>query len=129
MKQKIMRKSNILGIILVFALITIIRIIGIENIPFPIIILILVICMISALVIALKYKGSKKERIYLLVMTILAILLFSVFIIAVTIENNFPQVSKQYKPIFIVLMGILFLSLLVVIFANAIYKYNKRDKS
>ncbi|MEA4828254.1 hypothetical protein [Clostridium sp. JNZ J1-5] len=124
-----MRKSNILGIILVFALITIIRIIGIENIPFPIIILILVICMISALVIALKYKGSKKERIYLLVMTILAILLFSVFIIAVTIENNFPQVSKQYKPIFIVLMGILFLSLLVVIFANAIYKYNKRDKS
>ncbi|MCY6370619.1 hypothetical protein [Clostridium ganghwense] len=123
-----MKKNNIIAIVTVFILITAIRIIGIENIPFPMIVIILMLCMTVALLIALKYKGDKKERIYLLVMTILAILLFSILIIAVTIENNYPQISKQYKPIFITLMGILFLSLLITALINVAYKRNKHNK-
>lgn len=124
-----MNKNNILAIILVFILISVIKIIGIENIPFPVTVVILVLCMIVAWVSVLKYEGSKKERTYLLVITILVTLFLSVIVIAVVIEKSFPQISEQYKPIFIVLIAILFLSLLIVIFANAIYKYNKGDKS
>jgi NADH:ubiquinone oxidoreductase subunit K len=76
-----------------------------------------------------KYKGSKKERNYLLVITILAILLFSVTVIAIAIDNYYPQILTQYKTIFLVLMAALFLSLAIVVLVNVICKYNKEHKS
>lgn len=121
-----MKKKNILAIILVFIFINIIKAIGIENIPFPVIATALALCMGTALVIALRYKGDKKEQIYLLTMTILMIILAIMFIIAVVIQNNYPQLSEQVKPIFISLMAILFVALLIVIFANAIYKFKNK---
>lgn len=124
-----MKKNNILAVILVFMLIASIRVIGIENIPFPVTVVILVLCMVVAFLSVLKYKGSEKERIYLLLMTILVLLLLSVIVTAVVIEKSDPQLSAQYKPIFITIMATLFFSLLIIIFANAIYKYNKGDKS
>lgn len=124
-----MKKNNFLGVVLVFILIAVIRIIGIENIPFSIIVLILTLCIIVAFFNVLKYKGSKKERIYLLVMTILVTLLLSVIVIAVVIQNRYPEFSQTYKPIFIALMSTLFIGLLIAVFFNAIYKYNKGNKT
>lgn len=43
-----MKKNNFLGVVSVFILIAVIRIIGIENIPFSIIVLILTLCIIVA---------------------------------------------------------------------------------
>lgn len=117
-----MNKGNIVAIILVFILIVVFRSIGIENIPFQFIVIILILCIVGALIIAFKYKGNRKERIYLLVMTALMTLLASIYVIAVAIDNNYPQISEQYKPIFIFLMAIVFISLLIVAIANAIYK-------
>lgn len=117
-----MKKKNILAIILVFIFIDIIKSIGIENIPFPVIATLFVLCMGAALAIALRYRGDKKEQIYLLTMTILIIIIAIMIVIAVIIQNNYPQLSEQVKPIFISLMAILFVALLIAIFANAIYK-------
>lgn len=122
-----MKKSNIGAIVLLFILISVIKSIGIENIPFPVIVIILILCMAGAFLIALKYKGNKVERMYLLVMTILITLIFTVVVIGIAIENNYPQISEQYKPIFIDSVPILFFITLIVAIANAIYKYtNKR---
>lgn len=122
-----MNKGNIVAITLIFILIVVFRSIGIENIPFQLIVIILILCMVGAFIIALKYKGNRKERIYLLVMTALMTLLASICVIAVAVDNNYPQISEQYKPIFLFLMAIVFISLLIVAIANAIYKSkNKR---
>lgn len=66
-----MKKSNLGAIVFVFIIIGVIRIIGIENIPFPVIVIVLILCMVGAFLIALKYKGNKTERMYLLVITTL----------------------------------------------------------
>ncbi|KOF55769.1 MULTISPECIES: hypothetical protein [Clostridium] len=124
-----MENKNVIAIIVAFVLIAIIKIIGIENIPFPVIIIILVLCSLGMFLSVMKYKGSKKERVYLLIMTILSVLLFSVLIIWVSVDNNYPQISKYYRNLFIVLIAIIFFSLLIIGGANAIYKYNKGYKS
>lgn len=108
--------------------IAIIRAIGIENIPFPITIAIIIVCMIVALVMALKYKCGKKEHIYLLVETILLILGCGIVIVFLIVDKNFPEISKQYKIMFIVLIAVLFLSLLAVSIAKGIYQYNAKHK-
>ncbi|WP_102401608.1 hypothetical protein [Haloimpatiens massiliensis] len=123
-----MKQDSTLAIILVFMFIAIIRAIGIENIPFPVTIAIIIVCMIVALVIALKYKCGKKEHIYLIVETIIAIILFSIVIVFLIVDKDFPKISKQYKTIFIVLIAVLFLSLLAVSIAKGIYQYNAKHK-
>lgn len=80
----------------------------------------------SSILNVLKYKGSKKESIYLLAMTILVTLLLSVIVIAVVIQYRYPEFSQMYKPIFITLMSTLFIGLLIAVFSNAIYKCNKK---
>lgn len=120
-----MNKNNFFGVVIVFILIAVIRILGIDKLPLPIVVLILVACMIAAFLSTLKYKGNKKERIYLLAMTILVTLLFSTIIIAIVVESKNPELSVMYKPIFIALMAILFISLLITIFLNIIYKFSK----
>lgn len=124
-----MNKNNGLAIVLVLVLTTVVRFIGIEKIPFPVIIIILGIAMTIAFIIVLKYRGSKKERTYLITMTILITLLLSVVIIAVVTDKYYSQISLQYKPIFIVLLGILFIALLLVAIANAIYKLKNKYNS
>lgn len=123
-----MKKDSTLGTLLVFMFIAIIRAIGIENIPFPITIAIIIVCMIVALVMALKYKCGKKEHIYLLVETILLILGCGIVIVFLIVDKNFPEISKQYKIMFIVLIAVLFLSLLAVSIAKGIYQYNAKHK-
>lgn len=124
----IMNKKNRLTIILVFLLISSIRIIGIENIPFGLIVIIQIACIIVMFLNVFKFRGDKKEHKYLLVVTLLLTLFFSVYTIVVSIEKGFPQISEKYKPIFIILMLIIFSSLLIVILINSIIKYN-RDKN
>ncbi|KOF55780.1 MULTISPECIES: hypothetical protein [Clostridium] len=124
-----MNRKNVIAIVIVFVFIFIIRIIGIEKIPFPIIAIVLFLCMGIAFVITLKYKEDKKERRYLLIMTILMTLLSTIFVIAIVIQNNYTQLSDSLKPIFISVMLILFVILLIVIFANAAYKFgNNKSK-
>jgi hypothetical protein len=123
-----MNKKNILGVVIILVINFVIRNIYKENIPFPITVICLMFCTGFAFVFALKYKGGKVERTFLLAITILLTLLISVVVIATLIQNSYPQFSAQYKPLFIVLMGLLFVILLIVIFANAIYKSNKVNK-
>lgn len=124
-----MKDRNLIGILIAFAIIAIIRVIGIQNIPSPVITILLIVCAIGMLLIAIKYKGDKKEKLYLLIMTIIMILLFSVLIIWGIVDDNYPNLSQQFKPIFISLMAILFVILLIVIFANAVYKFgNNKSK-
>lgn len=124
-----MKNKNFIAIVIVFVLLAIIRLKGIENIPFNLIVFILVICIVGMLISVGRFKGKKKERQMFIVMTLNITLLIAMVIIAVYIENNYPQLSEHVKPIFITLMAILFVTLLMVIFANALYKSNKIDDS
>ncbi|MGY0373102.1 hypothetical protein [Clostridium sp. JNZ J1-5] len=123
-----MEKKNVVAIIVVFVLLTIIKIIGVENIPFNMIIIILTICVIGMILSAFKFKGIKKEKQLLLFMTLLIVLLIGTLMAAVYIENNYPQISNQYRPVFITIMAILFLCLLIAVLANVMYKHNNRFK-
>ncbi|MGH4120261.1 hypothetical protein [Clostridium sp.] len=124
-----MKKYNMLAIVLVFILGAVIRSIGIENMPFQVTVVIMIVCMIVVTLSVLKYKGSKKEKKLLLSIAILSILLASVFIIAVVLDNKYPQIFTKYKNVFIALIGILFLSFAVVVLVNVICKYSKEHKS
>jgi type III secretory pathway component EscS len=121
-----MERKNFIAIIVVFVVLGVIRSIGIENIPFPVVVMVVILGLGTALVIALKYKGNKKERIYLLIMTILMIMLASVVMLAVVIQNDYPQLSEKVKPIFIGLMAILFVMFLITVYANLIYKFRNK---
>jgi phosphatidylglycerophosphate synthase len=120
-----MNNKNVLIVLLLLVSIAAVRFIGIDKIPFLIVSIILILCMSLAVSSVLRYKGSNKGRNYLIAMTIVAVLLICTVITAVIIQNNFPQLSGQIKPIFISLMAILFIILLVLIFSNALYKINE----
>lgn len=120
-----MNNKNVLIVLLLLVSIAAVRFIGIDKIPFLIVSIILILCMSLAVSSGLRYKGSNKGRNYLIAMTIVAVLLICTVITAVIIQNNFPQLSGQIKPIFISLMAILFIILLVLIFSNALYKINE----
>ncbi len=78
-----------------------------------------------------RNKGDKKERVYLLVMTIQAAILVIILVVSVTVQNKYQDISYRYKPIFVTLMAILFLSLIATVYSLGFYKYknNKfRDK-
>lgn len=121
-----MEKKNFVAILIAFVLLAIIKIIGIENIPFNIIVMVLMICVIGMFVSALKFKGIKKEKQLLICITLLIILLIGVLMTAVYIDNNYQQISNQYKPMFITIMAVLFVCLLIALFANLIYKRNNK---
>ncbi|WP_291640248.1 hypothetical protein [Clostridium sp.] len=89
---------------------------------------ILILCMTGAFLIALKYKGNKTERMFLLVITTLITLLLSILVIEVIIENNYPQISEKYKPLILGLILILFFISLIVEIANNIYIYKHKNK-
>jgi asparagine N-glycosylation enzyme membrane subunit Stt3 len=125
LEKKIMNNKNVLIVLLLLVSIAAVRFIGIDKIPFLIVSIILILCMSLAVSSVLRYKGSNKGRNYLIAMTIVAVLLICTVITAVIIQNNFPQLSGQIKPIFISLMAILFIILLVLIFSNALYKINE----
>lgn len=120
-----MNKKNIPIVLLLLVAIAAFRFIEIDKIPFLIVSIILILCMSLAVSSVLRYKGSNKGRNYLIAMTIVAILLICTVITAVSIQNKFPQISGQIKPIFISLMALLFIIFLVLIFANALYKLNE----
>ncbi|QAA31081.1 hypothetical protein [Clostridium manihotivorum] len=124
-----MNKKSIPIVMILFVIIAAIRYFPIEKIPFPVVIVILISCMLLSIFSVLRYKGSNKERVYLIVMTILVILLLCTIVMAVIIQNNYPQLSVHVKPIFVSLMAILFVTLLIVVFANALYKSNNIGNS
>ena len=123
-----MEKKNRLAIMLVFILMFIIRLIGIENIPFNFLIGFFAICIILMFFFVYRFKGDKVEHKYLLSMTLLITLLAVILILAIYIQNSYPQISKQYKPIFIGIIVVLFFSVIVVAFANLIYKNKNSNK-
>ncbi|MCD2349058.1 hypothetical protein [Clostridium guangxiense] len=124
-----MKKNNIMAIIFVFISMSIIKVVGIENIPFPIIVLALSSCMVVAFIIALKYNCSKIERTFLLVMTTLVTLIAIILITGIFIENKYPQISEKYKPIIVTVIPIIFVIFLMVVVANAVYKFgNNKSK-
>ncbi len=116
-------KKNFLATIIIFMVISFIRFLGIENIPKPIIFAILLVIIIYSFIFVLRYKGDKKERKYLLVMTTQFALLVIILLIFIIIQDRYPEVSSIYKPLFIALMGILFLSLIITLCSLGIYKY------
>lgn len=121
-----MERKNFIAIAIVFVLLAITKIIGIENIPFNMIEIVLTICVIGMFLSVLKFKGIKKEKQLLICITLLIVLLIGVLMVAVYIENNYPQISNQYKPIFIIIMAVLFVCLLIALFTNIIYKSNNK---
>jgi len=123
-----MGKKNGWALIFVLAFLAIIRKFGVDNIPFSVVEIIIVLCIFTMIFSVLRFKGNKKERMYLIVMTIILIALMSAVIIAVNIDNNYPEVSIKLKPIFITIIGVLFLSLLIATSANVIYKLKNSNK-
>ena len=121
-----MKNKNILAIIVVFLLIGVIRIIGIRNIPSPIIVVILILCIGVGFVSSVKYNGDKTERILLLIMTILLSLIFSLIIIWYIADEKYLQSIGQYKSIYITLIAVLYFITLILAITKAIYKYNKK---
>lgn len=121
-----MERKNFIAIIVVFVVLGIIRSIGIENIPFLVVVMVVILGLGAALVIALRYKSDKKERIYLLIMTILMIMLAGIVMLTVVIQNDYPQLYEKGKPIFIGLMVILFVTFLITVYANLIYKFRNK---
>ena len=123
-----MERKNFVAIAIVFVLLAIIKIIGIQNMPFNMIAVVLMICVIGMFLSVLKFKGIKKEKQLLICITLLIVLLIGVLMTAVYIENNYKQISNQYKPVFITIMAVLFVCLLIALFANVIYKRNNKLK-
>lgn len=121
-----MERKNFVAIAIVFVLLAIIKIIGVENIPFNMIAIVLTICVIGMFLSVLKFKGIKKEKQLLICITLLIVLLIGILMAAVYMENNYPQISNQYKPVFITIMSVLFVCLLIALFANVIYKHNNK---
>ncbi len=118
-------KKNILATIIILIIMAFIRIMGIDDIPQPIIFAILLLIILYLFIFVFKYKGDKKERIYLLVMTIQAAILVIILVVAVTVQNKYQDISYRYKPTFVTLMAILFLSLIVTVYSLGFYKYKK----
>jgi peptidoglycan/LPS O-acetylase OafA/YrhL len=123
-----MQRKNVLAVILILIIMYIIRTVGIEDIPFSIIIIILILCAIGMFFSAFRFKGDKTERKYLLIMTILMTVLFSISMMVISIQNNYLQVLEKYKSVFKTLMVILFIALFIVALANLIYKYKRDNK-
>lgn len=116
-------KKNILATIIILIIMAFIRARGIDDIPEPILFAILLVIILYLFIFVFRYKGDKKERVYLLVMTIQAAILVIVLIVAATVKNKYPDISYRYKPVFVALMAILFLSLIVTVYSLGFYKY------
>jgi predicted permease len=116
-------KKNILATIIILIIMAFIRARGIDDIPEPILFAILLVIILYLFIFVFRYKGDKKERVYLLVMTIQAAILVIVLIVAATVQNKYPDISYRYKPVFVALMAILFLSLIVTVYSLGFYKY------
>lgn len=116
------------AIILVFIVIAIFRVIGIENIPFKITTIIMISALILAIFSVIRYKGNKKEHAYLIVMTLQLVIFVGTLIIGVILQNNYPSLSDKYKPIITTLIVIIFISLVVTACLNAIIKFKKYRK-
>ena len=124
-----MDKKRVLAIISVLIVITIYRLIGIENIPFGVTVSILIFGLILTIFSVIKFKGTKKENNYLKVMTALLVAFVGILITGVILQNYYPNSSEKYKPIIVVLVVILFISVVVVASINAIAKFkNSRYK-
>lgn len=124
-------KKNILATIIILIIMAFIRIMGIDDIPQPMLFAILLLIILYLFIFVFKYKGDKKERVYLLVMTIQAAILVIILVVSVTVQNKYQDISYRYKPIFVTLMAILFLSLIATVYSLGFCKYknNKfRDK-
>jgi len=116
-------KKNILATIIIIIVMAFIRARGIDDIPEPILFAILLVIILYLFIFVFKYKGDKKERVYLLVMTIQAAILVIVLVVAVTIQNKYSDISYRFKPVFVALMAVLFLSLIVTVYSLGFYKY------
>lgn len=123
-----MERKNLIAIAIVFILLTIIKIIRIENIPFNMILVVLIICVIGMFLSVLKFRGIKKEKQLLKFITLLIVLLIVILMVAVYLENNYPQISNKYKPILVTIMAILFVCLLITLLANVMFKYKNKFK-
>jgi len=116
-------KKNFLATIIILIVITVIRNMDIDNIPKPILFAILLAIIVYLFIFVLRYKGDSKERMYLLVMTIQVALLVIILLILVVIQDRYPEISYNYKPVLIVVMAILFISLIVTVYSLAFYKH------
>jgi len=108
-----------------------IRMINIENLPFSLIVTIIIAVLLLGFIIALKYRGNKTEKTFLLAMTILGALCMGATLVFVYIDTNYPPIFEKYETLIVSTTIVLFISLLLLSIANAIYKFklNKTNNS
>ena len=122
-----MRKKSRIAIIVSFILIAIIRSMGIEKMPIKFAIGFFTILIILMFFFVYRFKGNKVEHKYLLAMTVMiTLIMIATMILTITVDS-YPQLSKQYKPVILIVISILYISLMVIAIANIIYK-SKNNK-
>lgn len=105
-----------------------IRTIGIENVSLTAIAIIMIVCMLGAFIIAKNYKGTKKEKTYLYLITIMTTLLLSSVMVFAEMDTHYPIFTNKYKFLFLSIITILFIALLIVAVANAVNKSNYKSR-
>lgn len=122
-----MQKKSRIAIIVSFILIAIIRSIGIEKMPIKFAIGFFTILIILMFFFVYRFKGNKVERKYLLAMTVMiTLIMIATMMLTITVDS-YPQLSKQYKPVVLIIISILYISLMGIAIANIIYK-SKNNK-
>ncbi|WP_411681925.1 hypothetical protein [Clostridium thailandense] len=122
-----MQKKSRIAIIVSFILIAIIRSIGIEKMPIKFAIGFFTILIILMFFFVYRFKENKVERKYLLAMTVMiTLIMIATMMLTITVDS-YPQLSKQYKPVILIIISILYISLMGIAIANIIYK-SKNNK-
>jgi uncharacterized membrane protein YfcA len=108
-----------------FVMSAVVRLIGIDKFPFSVVVFTLMVCMVISFASVLRYKGSKKERIYLVALMIIITLLMCTVVAASIMQNNSTQLFEQLKPILFSLIGVFYIALFLLALAKFINKRNE----